>query len=179
MQSGSPAGLWPRLARGAGLRRDRVAGDVPPPLVRLVVDRGDLLENRVQLLGRLRLDDPRDGDGLSGTYWPAALYVPAMSVGCTRTPLLAIVAYTLAICTALTETPWPYDRVYCSSARPVRRRRQPFTAPCCSRLVRQPEARRLADSELLQVLIPNLRRDVRATWDMPMLEEFAMMPAIV
>src|ERR1700722_8186447 len=56
-----------------------------------------------------------DGDGLSGTYWPAALYVPAMSVGCTRTPLLAIVAYTLAICTALTETPCPYDRVYRSS----------------------------------------------------------------
>src|SRR5712672_16001 len=57
-----------------------------------------------------------DGDGLAGTYWPAALYVPAMSVGWTRTPLLAIVAYTLAICTALTEMPCPYDRVYRSSA---------------------------------------------------------------
>ena len=56
-----------------------------------------------------------DGDGLAWTYWPAALYVPAISVGWTRTPLLAIVAYTLAICTALTETPWPYDRVYRSS----------------------------------------------------------------
>src|SRR6266702_6387978 len=57
-----------------------------------------------------------DGDDLAGTYRPAALYVPAMSVGCTRTPSLAIVAYTLAICTALTEMPWPYDRVYRSSA---------------------------------------------------------------
>src|ERR1700743_11469 len=48
-----------------------------------------------------------DGDGLAGTSWSAALYVPAMSVGWTRTPLLAIVAYTLAICTALTEMPCP------------------------------------------------------------------------
>ena len=48
-----------------------------------------------------------DGDGLAGTYCPAALYVPATSVGWTRTPSLAIVAYTLAICTALTDRPWP------------------------------------------------------------------------
>src|SRR5487761_86986 len=56
-----------------------------------------------------------DGDGLGGSSWPA-LYVPAISVGWTRTPPLAIVAYTLAIWTALTEMPWPYDSVYRSSA---------------------------------------------------------------
>ena len=32
---------------------------------------------------------------------------PATMVGCTRTPPLAMVAYTLAICTAVTATPWP------------------------------------------------------------------------
>ena len=64
------------------------------------------LSGLAELLGVGRTEGI-DGDRLAGTYWPAALYVPAMSVGWTRTPSLAIVAYTLAICTALTETPCP------------------------------------------------------------------------
>jgi len=36
-------------------------------------------------------------------------------VGCTRIPPLAMVAYTLAICTAVAATPWPKDIVYRSS----------------------------------------------------------------
>jgi len=33
-----------------------------------------------------------EGDGAAGVYVPAASVVPSTSVGCTRTPLLAIVA---------------------------------------------------------------------------------------
>src|SRR5215469_13259870 len=57
----------------------------------------------------------RDGDGGDGVTTPSELTVPSTSVGCTRTPSLAIVAYTLAICTALTARPWPNDSVYRSS----------------------------------------------------------------
>ena len=48
----------------------------------------------------------------AGTYWPLVLVVPATMVGATRTPPFAIVAYTLAICTAVTATPWPNAIVY-------------------------------------------------------------------
>ena len=56
------------------------------------------------------------------TRWPVRLaapgrtarrgpVVPATMVGGTRTPPLAMVAYTPAICTAVTATPWPKARV--------------------------------------------------------------------
>ncbi len=84
-----------------------------------------------------------------------------MSVGWTRTPSLAIVAYTLAICTALTEMPWPYDRVYRVVGRPLRRRRQGGRRVRGARLLaRQAEAGRLAEPERLQVVVLRLRGDV-------------------
>src|SRR5271166_6726142 len=58
----------------------------------------------------------RDGDGAAGTYFPEALVVPSIRVGWTRTPPLAIVAYTSAICSAVTATPCPNDSVYLVSA---------------------------------------------------------------
>src|SRR5215470_11893584 len=60
----------------------------------------------------LALMTRRDGDGLAGVYFPAELVVPWISVGCTRTPPLAIVAYTSAICIAVTATPCPNESVY-------------------------------------------------------------------
>ena len=43
----------------------------------------------------------------AGTNRPLAVVVPATMDGATRIPPLAMVAYTLAICTAVTATPWP------------------------------------------------------------------------
>ena len=57
-----------------------------------------------------------DGDGAAAVYFPAALVVPSTRVGWTRTPPLAIVAYTSAICSAVTATPCPNDSVYLVSA---------------------------------------------------------------
>src|SRR5436190_10706098 len=42
---------------------------------------------------------------------PSGLTVPATSVGCTRTPALAMVAYTLVAWTAFSDSPWPNDTV--------------------------------------------------------------------
>src|SRR6266568_4361424 len=53
-----------------------------------------------------------DGDGAAAVYFPAELVVPWIRVGCTRTPPLAIVAYTSAIWRAVTATPCPNDSVY-------------------------------------------------------------------
>src|ERR1019366_6630440 len=53
-----------------------------------------------------------DGDGAAGVYWPAELVVPSTRVGWTRTPPLAIVAYTSAIWIAVTAPPRPNDSVY-------------------------------------------------------------------
>src|ERR1035438_9404414 len=53
-----------------------------------------------------------DGDGAAGVYLPAELVVPSTRVGWTRTPPLAIVAYTSAIWIAVTATPCPNDSVY-------------------------------------------------------------------
>src|ERR1700747_549039 len=53
-----------------------------------------------------------DGDGAAGVYVPAELVVPSTRVGCTRTPPLAIVAYTSAICSAVAATPCPNASVY-------------------------------------------------------------------
>src|SRR5580704_10686123 len=57
-----------------------------------------------------------DGDGEAGVYFPAELVVPSIRVGWTRTPPLAIVAYTSAICIAVAATPCPNDSVYRVSA---------------------------------------------------------------
>ena len=57
-----------------------------------------------------------EGDGAAGVYVPAELVVPSIRVGCTRTPPLAIVAYTSAIWIAVVATPWPNDSVYRVSA---------------------------------------------------------------
>src|ERR1700690_416450 len=57
----------------------------------------------------------RDGEAGAGLYVPALPVVPATRVGWTRTPWFAIVAYTLAIWTAFTSTPWPNESVYRSS----------------------------------------------------------------
>src|ERR1700735_5528855 len=54
----------------------------------------------------------RDEDAAAGWYLPALLVVPWTRVGWTRTPPLAMVEYTLAICTASASTPWPNDSVY-------------------------------------------------------------------
>ena len=48
-------------------------------------------------------------------YRPLGPVVPATMLGDTRTPWLAMVAYTPAICTAVAATPWPNARVYRSS----------------------------------------------------------------
>ena len=53
-----------------------------------------------------------DGDGEAAVYFPAELVVPSTRVGCTRTPSLAIVAYTSAICIAVAATPCPNASVY-------------------------------------------------------------------
>ena len=45
--------------------------------------------------------------GFAGVKFPLASFVPAMTVGDTRTPLFAIVANTLVACIAVTEYPWP------------------------------------------------------------------------
>src|SRR6476646_8342240 len=54
----------------------------------------------------------RAGVGAAGAYFPAELVVPWISVGWTRTPPLAMVAYTSPICIAVTATPCPNDSVY-------------------------------------------------------------------
>src|SRR5260370_40514911 len=54
----------------------------------------------------------RDFGAGAAVYSPAGLVVPAIRVGWTRTPPFAIVAYTSAICIAVTATPCPNDSVY-------------------------------------------------------------------
>src|ERR1700735_1236641 len=51
----------------------------------------------------------RVGDAAAAWYLPELLVAPWTSVGWTRTPPLAMVEYTLAICTASASTPWPND----------------------------------------------------------------------
>ena len=53
-----------------------------------------------------------DGEGAAAVYFPAESVTPSIRVGCTRTPPLAIVAYTSAICIAVVATPCPNDSVY-------------------------------------------------------------------
>ena len=53
----------------------------------------------------------------AGVNAPAESVVPATSVGCTRTPPLAMVAYTLAIWIAVTPRPWPKAYSYRLSAQ--------------------------------------------------------------
>src|ERR1700742_1567044 len=65
----------------------------------------------IRLLAVLALMTRRDEDGAACWYLPALLVVPCTRGGAARTPSLAMVEYTLAICTALTSTPWPNDSV--------------------------------------------------------------------
>src|SRR5215469_9856918 len=114
------------------------------------------------------------GAGGAGTNRPPAAVVPATMVGGTLTPPLAMVAYTLAICTAVVATPWPKASVYRWSPHHFDGgASRPWLLPGSGSPVGTP--------------IPNARkywyctcgRMRWATWTMPTLLEWARTPARV
>src|ERR1700760_3348371 len=115
-----------------------------------------------------------DGDGEAAVYVPAESVAPSTRVGCTRTPPLAIVAYTSAICIAVAATPCPNASVYlvspyhCDTGG-----RSPSLSSGRPTPVGWPGAEARRESYCVCSLM------WFATWDMPMLEECAMMPAMV
>src|SRR5580693_10740440 len=110
----------------------------------------------------------------AGTNRPLAPDAPATTEGVTRTPPLAIVAYTLAIWTAVTATPWPNDRVYRSSPHHLDvGYRMPLL--CAGR----PGTLCWPMPKFLKYWYCVFGLTCWATWTMPTLLEWAMIPAIV
>src|SRR5256885_16435043 len=112
----------------------------------------------------------RDGGGAAAVYLPAELVVPWIRVGWIRTPPFAIVAYTSAICSAVTATPCPNDSVY---------RVSPYQSETGGRSPSVSFGRPMP----VGWPRPNARRELAcvcslmwgATWDMPLLGGGALM----
>src|ERR1700761_329442 len=128
----------------------------------------------IRLLAVLGWMTRRVGDAAAAWYLPELLVAPWTRVGWTRTPPLAMVEYTLAICTASASTPWPNDSVYRSLPHHEDGAgKMPWLSPGRFRPVTEPR--------------PKLRRywywvcggTCLTTWTMPSLLELARMPAIV